>query len=284
MLMICEGCYYKYEGNVYFVTEPICSNGMSRVFKCEQIDDASKTDYHIVGESFLMPRDELYDAANLCEKCFTCRYVVESLRVIRCTLHGKIENEPYPKILPDCKFFSPLSSEPKPVKNPPGVEFKKLFNEVSRRNKPVYLNSLYYTMPPNVFGKLKTFLNGNELIYFGTGNSEMLGRPGVFCSHERIDEYLNYLGSERNFVCYRACDISEETYEKISTDLTDAELTYCALCVPSISFACFGDDYSVSYDCGNGYVVFANPKIAEALKAENDRTDWKKYIYYLQTN
>lgn len=29
--------------------------------------DASKTDYHIVGESFLMPRDELYDAANLCE-------------------------------------------------------------------------------------------------------------------------------------------------------------------------------------------------------------------------
>ena len=62
---------------------------------------------------------------------------------------------------------------------------------------------------------------------------------------------------------------------------TDAELTYCVLCVPSISFACFGDDYSVSYDCGNGYVVFANPKIAEALKAENDRTDWKKYIYYL---
>ena len=54
---------------------------------------------------FLMPRDELYDAANLCEKCFTCRYAVESLRVIRCTLHGKIENEPYPKILPDCKFF-----------------------------------------------------------------------------------------------------------------------------------------------------------------------------------
>lgn len=129
-----------------------------------------------------MPRDELYDAANLCEKCFTCRYAVESLRVIRCTLHGKIENEPYPKILPDCKFFSPLSSEPKPVKNPPGVEFKKLFNEVSRRNKPVYLNSPYYTMPPNVFGKLKTFLNGNELIYFGTGNSEMLGKPGVFCS------------------------------------------------------------------------------------------------------
>lgn len=40
--MICEGCYYKYEGNVYFVAEPICSNGMSRVFKCEQIDDASK--------------------------------------------------------------------------------------------------------------------------------------------------------------------------------------------------------------------------------------------------
>ena len=39
--MICEGCYYKYEGNVYFVAEPICSNGMSRVFKCEQIDDAS---------------------------------------------------------------------------------------------------------------------------------------------------------------------------------------------------------------------------------------------------
>lgn len=67
MLMICEGCYYKYEGNVYFVAEPICSNGMSRVFKCEQIDDASRTDYHIVGESFLMPRDELYDAANLCE-------------------------------------------------------------------------------------------------------------------------------------------------------------------------------------------------------------------------
>lgn len=114
---------------------------------------------------------------------------------------------------------------------------------MSRRNKPVYLNSPYYTMPPNVFGKLKTFLNGNELIYFGTGNSEMLGEPGVFCSHERIDEYLNYLGSERNFVCYRACDISEETYEKISTDLTDAELTYCVLCVPSISFACFGDDY-----------------------------------------
>lgn len=139
-------------------------------------------------------------------------------------------------------------------------------------------------MPPNVFGKLKTFLNGNELIYFGTGNSEMLGKPGVFCSHERIDEYLNYLGSERNFVCYRACDISEETYEKISTDLTDAELTYCVLCVPSISFACFGDDYSVSYGCGNGYVVFANSKIAVALKAENDRTDWKKYIYYLQTN
>lgn len=83
------------------------------------------------------------------------------------------------------------------------------------------------------------------------------------------------MGSERNFVCYRACDISEETYEKISTDLTDAELTYCVLCVPSISFACFGDDYSVSYGCGNGYVVFANPKIAEALKAENDRTDWK---------
>ena len=67
-------------------------------------------------------------------------------------------------------------------------------------------------------------------------------------------------------------------------DLTDAELPYCVLCVPSISFACFGDDYSVSYDCGNGYVVFANPKIAVALKAENDRTDWKKYIYYLQTN
>jgi len=40
--MICEGCYYKYEDNVYFVAEPICSNGMSRVFKCEQIDDASK--------------------------------------------------------------------------------------------------------------------------------------------------------------------------------------------------------------------------------------------------
>ena len=27
--MICEGCYYKYEGNVYFVADPICSNGMS---------------------------------------------------------------------------------------------------------------------------------------------------------------------------------------------------------------------------------------------------------------
>ena len=56
------------------------------------------------------------------------------------------------------------------------------------------------------------------------------------------------------------------------------------LLIPSISFACFGDDYSVSYGSGNGYVVFANPKIAEALKAENDRTDWEKYIYYLQTN
>lgn len=72
-----------------------------------------------------MPRDELYDAANLCEKCFTCRYAVESLRVIRCTLHGKIENEPYPKILPDCKFF---------LRCPPNRNLSRTHRELSLKS------------------------------------------------------------------------------------------------------------------------------------------------------
>lgn len=280
--MIYERCYYKYGSKVLFVSEPICSNGMSVVFNCEHDDNDSEMDYRIVGEPIQIPRKELCEAKNLCERCFTCRYRVETKWLLRCTLHGKVATELYPCILPNCNFFAPLSSEPKPLASPPGIDFKKLFKDVKLKYKPTYLESLYYVMPPNVFGVLRTFLKEDDIIYFGTGASERLDKSDSFCCHERVNEYLDYAGRERSVLCYHACDVSEELYEKITTDLTDAELIYGLLCIPSIDFACFGDDYSVDYGCGNGYVIFANSEITEALKKENEKTDWMKYVYYLQ--
>ena len=292
--MVYTNCYYYLKGKVIFVSQCVMKHGemFLYVYNCERITDSSDLDmdniYHPIGNPTLIYPDELGSANNLCINCLSCKYLSvenpiglmngeQKVQNLKCSLHGKTTVDYFSEILANCEYQYPQYSyaQIEPVREPPISDLKEYIKDVKRRNKPTVLLSKYYCMPPNVFLVLKSILGEDDLVYFGTGTSAVDVQYGVW-AHENLEEYLNFPGKDYRMVCYRAGDVSDELYIKLTSDWFGDSPLYNVVCIPAIDFACYGDEEIDDYH--SGYIFYAQQEITEALKKEHENTDWSKYV------
>lgn len=296
--MIYANCYYSLNDEIIYVSYYMTKQDelLLQAFRCKRIDNPASDDpeveeYLPFGDPIPMHPDDLSIAKNLCTNCLSCRYlqifnpvdyayVGQKIKTLDCSLHGKHIFDHISEIMPNCEYLCPIKLFPDSVEEPPIIDLKKCIGEIVTRHEATVLVSEYYSMPPNVFMVLKTFLNADDLVYFGTGDSKCNDCSYGVRGHANLKDYLSYSGEDTSILCYRVGDISEGLYTKLTSDWFGDYPLHYVICIPAIDFACYGDEEITGYHYG--YLFFARQEIAEALKKEHEATDWSKYVPDLQ--
>ena len=254
--------------------------------------------YRITGAPLAMEIEDFKNAKNLCADCLKCEYCEIStvcrhsdiaddsasinyecigVEELHCKLHKKIAPYAHNEMTPNCEY-RPIRMAIKSVVDPLVIDIKTAFREAASKYKQRSLTSKYYYMPPNVFMKLSSLLQKDDLVYFGTGESKS-STPYGYTYHATLERYLEDPAHDRDTLCLRADSITEQMYIHLTSELSTSELSYGVVYIPSIDFICFGDEEFNDYNYG--YVYFANDTVADYVQKEHENTVWSKYVYEL---